>query len=77
MNGTDPMKNWDDKSVETKFGKLNVSVERFLADKSKEKSKVTMRHFIRNYHHKEMFIRLDVQETTSPVAHNHMLEQSL
>ena len=58
MNGTDPMTKWDDKFVETSFGKLNVSVERFLADKSKEKSKVSIRHFIRNYHHKEMFIRL-------------------
>ena len=61
MNGTDPMTKWDDKFVETSFGKLNVSVERFLADKSKEKSKVSIRHFIRNYHHKEMFIRLEPQ----------------
>ncbi|XP_075259458.1 uncharacterized protein LOC142351215 [Convolutriloba macropyga] len=61
MNKSVAMTTWDDKMMESgDLGKKNVSVEKFLADKSKQKAKVTMRHFIRNYHHKEIFIRSTV-----------------
>jgi hypothetical protein len=66
MNGTEPMEKWSDKYVEGRWGHLNVSVERFLADKSKEKDRVSIKHFIRNYHHKEMFIRSTVLYEMEP-----------